>query len=224
MSAMRLRAALPLFLSLLSVPALAADAPRVLQFSPQGELDHVRQVTARFATAMVRMGDPRLVNPFVVQCVARGKGRWIDSRNWAYDFEQVVPQGRSCSFALPQGQKDLAGAALTGQRRFTFNTSPLAEAPAAAPAGQVTLDFFTPQGEAYPVRQVQVRFSEDMARLGSGQLWNPFGVGCASKGKGRWVDGRNWVYDFGDDLPSGIACQFVPTPGLRALSGRSLKA
>lgn len=224
MSASRLRAALPLLLlSLFTAPAFAADAPRVLQFSPQGELDQVRQVTARFATDMVRLGDPRLVNPFVVQCVARGKGRWVDSRNWTYDFEQRVPQGRSCSFTLPQGQRDLAGTALAGQRQFAFNTSPLAEAPAAAPAGQVTLDFFTPQGEAYPVRQVQVRFSEEMVRLGGGPLWNPFGVGCAVKGKGRWVDGRNWVYDFADSLPSGIACQFVPGAGLRALSGKPLK-
>lgn len=99
----------------------------------------------------------------------------------------------------------------------------IAQAPSVAPAGQVTLDFFAPQGEAYPVRQVQVRFSEDMVRLGGGQLWNPFGVGCAVKGKGRWVDTRNWVYDFARDLPSGIACQFVPTPGLRALSGKPLK-
>lgn len=224
MSALRRRAPLVLLLSLLALPAIAADVPRVLQFSPQGELDHVRQVTARFATDMVRLGDPRLVNPFVVKCVAPGKGRWIDSRNWAYDFAQVVPQGRSCTFALPAGQKDLAGVALAGQRQFAFNTSPLAEAPAAAPAGLVTLDFFTPQGEAYPVRQVQVRFSEDMVRLGGGPLRNPFGVGCAVKGQGRWVDGRNWVYDFVEELPSGIACQFVPTPGQRAVSGRPLKA
>lgn len=224
MSASRLRAALPLLLSFLAVSALAAEAPRVLQFSPQGEQESVRQVTARFATDMVRLGDPRLVNPFVVQCVAKGKGRWVDSRNWAYDFGSAVPRGRSCSFTLPQGQKDLAGAALAGQRQFGFNTSPLAEAPAAASGGQVSLDFFTPQGEAHPVSQVQARFSEDMVRLGGGKLWNPFGVGCAVKGTGRWVDGRNWVYEFLDPLPSGIACQFVPTPGLRALSGRPLKA
>lgn len=100
-------------------------------------------------------------------------------------------------------------------------------APAAAPAapdGQAVLEFFAPQAEAYPVRQVQARFSETMVRLGGGRLFNPFGIGCAVKGKGRWVDGRNWVYDFEKDLPSGIACQFVPTPGLRALSGRPLRA
>lgn len=100
--------------------------------------------------------------------------------------------------------------------------APAAPRPVAA-AGQVTLDLFAPQGEAYPVRQVQARFSEAMVRLGGGRLYNPFGIGCAVKGKGRWVDGRNWVYDFERDLPSGIACQFVPTPGLRALSGKPLR-
>lgn len=213
-----------LILSFFSLSAPAADAPAVLQFSPQGELDSVRQVTARFTTDMVRLGDPRVKNPFTIKCNAKGRGRWVDTRNWAYDFEQTVPRGHSCEFTLVQDQRDANGAALTGQRRFAFNTSPLALAAAAAPAGQIALDFFTPQGEAYPVRQVTARFSEDMVRLGSGNLYNPFGIGCAAKGKGRWVDTRNWVYDFEQDLPSGIACQFVPTPGLRGVSGKPLKA
>ncbi|HEX4869779.1 MAG TPA: MG2 domain-containing protein, partial [Moraxellaceae bacterium] len=224
MSAPRLRHfAAVLLLSLSGPAALAADAPAVLRFSPQGELETVRQVTARFATDMVRLGDPAVRNPFTVQCGVKGRGRWVDARNWAYDFERDVPRGYSCAFTLVQGQRDAQGAELGGPRRFAFNTSPIAEAPAAAPAGQAVIDFFVPQGEAYPVRQVQVRFSEDMVRLGGGGLMNPFGIGCAVKGKGRWVDTRNWVYDFEADLPSGIACQFVPVAGLRALSGKPLK-
>ncbi|MDF2446194.1 MAG: alpha-2-macroglobulin [Moraxellaceae bacterium] len=212
-----------LFISAFSLSA-AAESPAVVQFSPQGELESVRQVTARFATDMVRLGDPRVKNPFAIKCNAKGRGRWVDTRNWAYDFEQTVPRGHSCEFTLVQDQRDAGGALLGGQRRFAFNTSPLALAAPAAPVGQIGLDFFTPQGEAYPVRQVQARFSEDMVRLGTGNLYNPFGVGCAVKGKGRWVDTRNWVYDFEQDLPSGIACQFVPTPGLRGVSGKPVKA
>lgn len=225
-----IRRLLPLAFLAFSFPVLALDAaavasgPAVLQFSPQGELETVRQATARFTTDMVRLGDPRVRNPFLVNCVAKGKGRWVDTRNWAYDFEQDVPRNHSCTFTLVKDQRDVSGMLLGGRRSFAFNTSPLAEAPLAkAPEGQVGIDFFVPQGETWPVRQVQVRFSEDMVRFGAG-LMNPFGIGCAVKGKGRWVDTRNWVYDFVQDLPSGIACQFVPVNGLRGISGKPLKA
>lgn len=230
---LRLRALLPLTLlvpfALMIASAQAAEsaapagAPAVQLFSPQGELASVRQVTARFATDMVRLGDPRVKNPFTVNCVAKGKGRWVDTRNWAYDFEADVPNNHSCAFTLVKDQRDVSGALLQGKRIFAFNTSPIAEAPLAkAPAGQIGIDFFVPQGETFPVRQVQVRFSEDMVRLGAG-LMNPFRVGCAMKGRGRWVDTRNWVYDFDKDLPSGIACQFIPVEKLRGVSGRPLK-
>ncbi len=212
----------PLSLFAADVP-LPSGAPGVLQFSPQGELASVRQVTARFTSDMVRLGDPRVKNPFTVNCVAKGKGRWIDTRNWAYDFDADVPNNHSCAFTLVKDQRDLSGAALQGKRVFSFNTSPIAEAPLAkTPEAQIGIDFFVPQGETWPVGQVQVRFSEDMVRLGAG-LMNPFRIGCAMKGKGRWVDARNWVYDFEKDLPSGIACQFIPVQNLRGVSGRPLK-
>lgn len=87
-------------------------------------------------------------------------------------------------------------------------------------AEQARVEVFAPQGEVHPVRQVQVRFSEAITRVGDLRAYNPFTIGCAVPGKGRWVDGRNWVYDFERDLPAGIACQFVPVKGLRAASGK----
>ncbi|MDP2228155.1 MAG: MG2 domain-containing protein, partial [Moraxellaceae bacterium] len=202
--------------------AQAKTAPGVVLFAPQGELATVRQVTARFATDMVRLGDPKVKNPFTVSCVAPGKGRWIDTRNWAYDFVKDVPRNHSCTFTLVQDQRDVAGKPLTGKRHFAFNTSPLAEAPPAAQAGEVKVDFFTPTGEASQVRQVQTRFSEAMIRLGDGRVYNPFAVNCAVPGKGRWVDTRNWVYDFERELPSGITCEFRRVKDLRGVSGSPL--
>lgn len=213
-----------LVLVLLPITAQAYEPARVLSFAPQGELEQVRQVTARFSTDMVRFGDPRVKNPFIIQCVAPGKGRWIDTRNWAYDFAQDVPRGRSCTFTLVKGSKDVAGQPLTGSTKFSFNTSPLAEAPAKVPPGQLKLDFFVPQGEAYPVRQVQTRFSEAMIRLGDSRVYNPFTVRCPVAGKGRWVDTRNWVYDFAGDLPSGIACEFRLVDKLRGISGKPVSS
>lgn len=91
-------------------------------FSPQGTVKNVRQVTARFATAMVRFGDPRSESPFSVDCPANGAGRWVDGRNWAYDFEQDLPAGLRCSFKLKPGLKNLAGEPLTLPTPFSFDT------------------------------------------------------------------------------------------------------
>src|SRR5687768_12471574 len=72
----------------LSSPARAAE---VEVFSPQMQAKGVRQVTARFSDPMVAFGDPRLADPFNVQCDGdaarlKGRGRWADARNWVYDF------------------------------------------------------------------------------------------------------------------------------------------
>lgn len=103
------------------VSAHAAPA-RVEAFSPTGQVKEVRQVSARFSTDMVPLGDPRLADPFTVDCPEQGKGRWIDSRNWSYDFERDLPGGVACRFALVPGLKDTAGNPVGGDTRFSFDT------------------------------------------------------------------------------------------------------
>ena len=95
-----------LALVLLSVFVPAAFAgPRVESFSPQGTVKGVRQVTARFSEPMVPFGDPRLGEPFAIDCPEAGKGRWVDARNFVYDFERDLPAGVRCTFTLkPQAQ------------------------------------------------------------------------------------------------------------------------
>lgn len=91
-------------------------------FSPEGSVKDIRQVTVRFSEQMVAFGDPRPAEPFAVQCAGKGQGRWIDGKNWSYDFEKTLPAGMSCTFALKQSLKTLAGTPVTGKRTFTFNT------------------------------------------------------------------------------------------------------
>jgi len=100
----------------------AADAARIEQFSPQGEVKDIRQVTARFSAPMVPFGDPRLVEPFAIDCAAPGRGRWADARNWVYDFDANLPAGLVCTFTLKPGLATLAGARLESGVRFTFST------------------------------------------------------------------------------------------------------
>lgn len=101
--------------------AQAADGPGVELFAPQGEVKEVRQVTARFTTPMVPFGDPRLVEPFDVDCAEKGSGRWADARNWVFDFERDLPAGVLCRFTLKAGGKDLAGNAIA-PAAFSFTT------------------------------------------------------------------------------------------------------
>lgn len=101
----------------------AGPAPAVVSFSPQGTIKQVRQVTARFSEPMVPLGDPRVnANVFSVDCPAKGKARWIDSRTWSYDFDHDLSAGLRCSFKLAAGLKSLRGAPFAGQPQFVFDT------------------------------------------------------------------------------------------------------
>src|SRR4051794_40583683 len=96
-----------LVLLALSWPASAAaqaPAPTVTQFSPTGVVKQVRQVTARFSVPMVAVGDPRAATDvFDIDCAEAGTARWIDSRDWAYDFARDLPAGVRCVFRLRAG-------------------------------------------------------------------------------------------------------------------------
>jgi uncharacterized protein YfaS (alpha-2-macroglobulin family) len=132
--------AIALSLALLSLwPDLvlaAPPAPRVAEFSPQGTVKEVRQVTARFSEPMVALGDPRpAMSPFLIECAEEGTGRWIDSRNWAYDFDRDLPGGLRCRFLLRPGLKSLAGKPAAGQSNFAFSTGGPAVVSSVPPEG-----------------------------------------------------------------------------------------
>lgn len=126
---MRLGSGIGIALQLLAFAAFAqqppessSEAPKVELFSPQGELREVRQVTARFTEPMVALGDPRIDDPFTVNCPGAGKGRWADVRNWVYDFDADLPAGLRCTFKLRDGVQTLQGQPLQGKRTFQFST------------------------------------------------------------------------------------------------------
>ncbi|MDD5330503.1 MAG: MG2 domain-containing protein [Sulfuricella sp.] len=100
----------------------AAEQPRVESFSPQGTVKGVRQVTARFSAPIIPFGDPRLPEPFDIDCPAKGTARWADTRNWVYDFDRDLPAGVACKFKLKSDIKTLEGAALGGETKFSFST------------------------------------------------------------------------------------------------------
>ncbi len=84
------------------------------------------------------------------------------------------------------------------------------------------VEMFSPQGTVKNIRQVNVRFSEQMVPFGDPRLVEPFDIKSPEKGKARWADGKNWIYDFDRDLPAGIICEFTLKPDLKTLSGKKI--
>ena len=109
-------------LMMLTIGAPAA-AVTVEQFSPQGTVKDIRQVTARFSAPMVPFGDLRdIAAPFTVDCPEPGSARWVDSRTWAYDFSRDLPAGVRCAFTVRAELRSLGGEPVTGPTRFDFST------------------------------------------------------------------------------------------------------
>ncbi|MYM66312.1 alpha-2-macroglobulin [Pseudoduganella sp. FT55W] len=81
---------------------------------------------------------------------------------------------------------------------------------------------FSPSGTVKGVRQVAARFNGQMVPLGDMRLGDPFNVDCPEEGKGRWIDGQNWSYDFARDLPAGVSCRFTLKDDIKDLSGKPL--
>lgn len=107
---------------LLLLGAVAASAAQVDVFSPQGEVKGVRQVAVRFSEAMVAFGDPRLPEPFEIDCPAPGAARWADQKNWVYDFARDLPAGLRCTFTLKPELVSLGGNKIDGNGIFEFST------------------------------------------------------------------------------------------------------
>ncbi|MBF0272471.1 MAG: alpha-2-macroglobulin [Magnetococcales bacterium] len=89
----------------------------------------------------------------------------------------------------------------------------------------VQIENFTPQGLLKTnTRQVTVRYSQPMVPFGvSRQTTPPFAVNCPVAGQGRWLDSRNWLYEFDHDLPAGVRCIFTPRSELRGLDQQPVK-
>ncbi|PHR62771.1 MAG: hypothetical protein COA47_02490 [Robiginitomaculum sp.] len=109
------------FLWVLSAVAASAQT-RIDVFSPTGEAKQVKQVKVRFSNPMSQLGDPRQDSPFEARCSVPGTGRWVDTRNWVYEFKTQLPSGNKCTFSPISGLRDVAGNRVTGKSSYSFNT------------------------------------------------------------------------------------------------------
>ena len=110
--------------ALLLAAPWGAHAASITSVSPQGEVAQVRQITVKFSGPVVAFGEPRLADPFSVQCAGAapaGAGRWANDRIWLYDFREALPPGTRCSLKLRADWTPSDGA-LGGASEFSFNT------------------------------------------------------------------------------------------------------
>jgi len=142
-------------LGLGTVLAGGAQAVGIDMFSPEGSVREVRQVSVRFTTPMVALGDPRLPVPFQVECPVAGKGRWVDPRNWVYDFEADLPSGLSCTFTPMPELAALDGSPVAGNTQYEFQTGGPAVRASLPWEGDTSIDenqvfLLAPDGEVAP--------------------------------------------------------------------------
>lgn len=102
---------LSLVVSLLLSPSYAQQKVEIKSFSPQGYVKSVDQVRIEFSEPMVKLGDIKLEAPAQSSCFdpKKGQGRWVDTKNWVFDFTKTVPGGQTCDVTY-------AG------KKYSFNT------------------------------------------------------------------------------------------------------
>ena len=110
----------------LAAACLPAQALQITSLSPQGEVSRIRQVVAKFDDSAVNFGDPKAPAPLSLTCsdaaATKGNGRWISDREWAFEFDNDLPPGVSCSLQVRSGIKSPSGALLAGTTSYKFNS------------------------------------------------------------------------------------------------------
>ncbi len=111
--------------ALLLATVLPATALQITSVSPRGEVSRVRQIVVKFDESAVAFGDARAPAPVSLSCsdaqATQGNGRWVNDREWAFDFENDLPPGVNCTVQGKSGFKSPKGAELPATRS-TFNT------------------------------------------------------------------------------------------------------
>lgn len=126
-----------------SLALSVASAAGVLTATPTGSVKSVQQFLVKYSTDMIPMGDPRAKDPMSPVCtgnkspeanqasgqssggakldIPSGKGRWVDSKTWSYDFDKPLGSGIRCTFTQ-NAAKDLAGEAIPTGTTYVFTT------------------------------------------------------------------------------------------------------
>ena len=112
--------------ALFAAGALQAQALQLTSVSPQGEISRVRQVVAKFDDSAVTFGDPKAPAPLSLSCndaqATKGAGRWLNERQWVFDFENDLPPGVRCSLQVVPTFQSPKSQAISGKASYAFST------------------------------------------------------------------------------------------------------
>ncbi len=109
--------------------SFAWSAPRVIDAIPQGKVRDVRQIRVQFSDPVQPFGvvqSPEV--PYQVDCrfslgvIVKGQGRFIDPKNWVYEFESELPPGVECTVRPNAAFQTMNREKLSGATVFAFNT------------------------------------------------------------------------------------------------------
>jgi hypothetical protein len=113
-------------LALIAAVSLHAHALQIVSLSPQGEIARVRQLVAKFDEGAVNFGDPKAPAPLSLSCsdaqATKGSGRWISEREWAFEFENDLPPGVSCTVNVVSTFQSPKSQLISGKASYKFNT------------------------------------------------------------------------------------------------------
>lgn len=113
-------------LALIAAVSLHAQALQIVSLSPQGEIARVRQLVAKFDEGAVNFGDPKAPAPLSLSCsdaqATKGSGRWISEREWAFEFENDLPPGVSCTVNVVSTFQSPKSQPVSGKASYKFNT------------------------------------------------------------------------------------------------------
>ncbi|MDR2852546.1 MAG: alpha-2-macroglobulin, partial [Burkholderiaceae bacterium] len=132
----------------------SACALTLTGLTPQGEVAQVRQVVARFDQSAIHFGDPKAPAPLTLACrndnsapltQTSATGRWLNDKQWVFDFADDLPAGVRCTVTPVRGFKSPAGAVLKAQPRYAFNTG-----------GPAVSNIFPPEYDADAIDEQQL--------------------------------------------------------------------
>ncbi|MCC5815090.1 MAG: hypothetical protein JJT78_10060 [Leptospira sp.] len=112
-----------IFLFAISFGLNAQSSFKVESFSPEGIIKNPKQVSVRFSEDIVAFGDSReMGSVFETNCSDLGTSRWLDSKNWVFDFLKPLESGNVCKFTISNSLTSLNGGKISGRSTFQFST------------------------------------------------------------------------------------------------------
>ena len=104
-----------------------------LSITPSSDVRSLRQISVRFDTPMTALGQSNAPAPANVSCthpnattaLPAGSGRWVNERDWAYEFQSSLPAGTQCRISPQANLQSLAGVAVSSPGEARFAVLPL---------------------------------------------------------------------------------------------------